>query len=86
MHVSVDAGKCIASGQCVFNAPGGFDQREDEGTVLLLDDTPPPEHHAGVREAALVCPSGAITLKELRCAYSRDAAGQVVGPAGPAPR
>jgi ferredoxin len=67
MHVSVDAGKCIASGQCVFNAPGVFDQREDEGTVLLLDDTPPPEHHAGVREAALVCPSGAITLKELRC-------------------
>jgi ferredoxin len=27
-----------------------------------------PEHHDAVREAALVCPSGAITVKELRCA------------------
>jgi ferredoxin len=68
MHVAVDAGTCIASGQCVFNAPEVFDQREDEGTVLLLHDTPAPEHHDAVREAALVCPSGAITVKELRCA------------------
>jgi ferredoxin len=71
MHVEVNAAKCVASGQCVLIAPEVFDQREDEGTVMLLDDPPAPKNHDRVREAALVCPSGAITLKELRCAYGR---------------
>jgi ferredoxin len=63
MHVEVSVPKCVASGQCVVIAPEVFDQ-EDDGMVILLDDSPAPEHHDNVREAALVCPSAAITLRE----------------------
>ena len=40
-----------------------FDQRDD-GMVILLDETPPPELHRAVREAAIVCPGAAIRLEE----------------------
>jgi ferredoxin len=64
MHVEVSIPKCVASGQCVLIAPEVFDQQDDDGTVILLEDSPAPEYHDGVREAALVCPSAAITLTE----------------------
>ncbi|HEY0448787.1 ferredoxin [Actinophytocola sp.] len=64
MHVAVDLPKCVASGQCVLIAPEVFDQRDDDGMVVLLDDSPAPEDHDGVREAALVCPAAAIRLTE----------------------
>jgi ferredoxin len=72
MRVEADAAKCIASGQCVLNAPGVFDQGTGGGTVVLLDESPAAEHHDAVREAAMVCPSGAITVQELRCAWRAD--------------
>lgn len=62
MKVSVEADKCVAAGQCVLFAPDVFDQREEDGVVVLLDETPGPEHHDAVREAALVCPAAAIDL------------------------
>jgi ferredoxin len=61
MHVEVSVPKCVGSGQCVVIAPEVFDQ-QDDGMVILLDDSPAPGHHDSVREAALVCPSAAITL------------------------
>jgi ferredoxin len=64
MHVQVNVPKCVASGQCVLIAPEVFDQRDDDGMVILLDEDPAPEHQAGVREAALVCPAAAIRLTE----------------------
>jgi len=64
MKVTVDVPKCVASGQCVLAAPEVFDQRDDDGSVILLDDSPTPEHHGSVREAALVCPAAAIYLTE----------------------
>ena len=60
MRVSINVARCVASGQCVLIVPEVFDQREDDGKVVLLTDTPVPAHHAAVMEAALVCPSGAI--------------------------
>jgi ferredoxin len=62
MRVSVEADKCVAAGQCVLLAQDVFDQREEDGVVVLLDETPGPEHHDAVREAALVCPAAAIDL------------------------
>jgi ferredoxin len=62
MPVEVDVAKCVASGQCVLIAPEVFDQRDDDGMVILLEESPAPENHAGVREAALVCPAAAIRL------------------------
>ncbi|MEU6788907.1 ferredoxin [Nonomuraea angiospora] len=64
MKVSVEADKCVAAGQCVLLAPEVFDQREEDGVVILLDETPAAEHHDAVREAAMVCPAAAIHVAE----------------------
>ncbi|GAA3097189.1 ferredoxin [Nonomuraea sp. NPDC049421] len=64
MKVTVDQDKCCGAGQCVLLAPDVFDQGEDDGIVLLLDAEPPEGLHAAVREAAAVCPAGAIDVSE----------------------
>ncbi|MEU5194447.1 ferredoxin [Streptomyces scabiei] len=64
MHVEVDVPKCVASGQCVLLAPDVFDQRDEDGMVVLLDDNPPAELHDAVRESATVCPAAVIRLEE----------------------
>lgn len=64
MRVSVDQDKCVGSGQCVMTAPGVFDQREEDGIVALREDHPPESLHPDVRQAAGMCPSMAITVKE----------------------
>jgi len=64
MKVTVAAEKCVAAGQCVLLAPQVFDQREEDGVVVLLDATPGPELHDAVRESAMVCPAAAIHVAE----------------------
>jgi ferredoxin len=64
MKVEVDVPKCVAAGQCVLVAPEVFDQRDEDGMVVLLDETPAPDLHEAVREAAMVCPAAAIRLAE----------------------
>jgi ferredoxin len=43
-------------------APEIFGQREDDGTVVLLNSEPWPDQRDAARQAALVCPSGAIRV------------------------
>jgi ferredoxin len=64
MKVSVADEKCVAAGQCVLLAPEVFDQREEDGVVVLLDETPGPDLHDAVRESAMVCPAAAIHVAE----------------------
>jgi ferredoxin len=64
MKVLVDQEKCVASGQCVVAAPDVFDQRDEDGVVVLLDPAPPTEQDGDVRQAAAVCPALAITVEE----------------------
>jgi ferredoxin len=65
MKIEIDQDKCVAAGQCVLAAPDDFDQRDEDGIVVLLDTASPPEaRYEGVREAALLCPALAITLHE----------------------
>ncbi|MEU4896605.1 ferredoxin [Streptomyces sp. NPDC044780] len=64
MRVEVDVPKCVGSGQCVMIAPDVFDQREEDGIVVLLNDRPPAELHADVEESAVVCPAAAIRVVE----------------------
>lgn len=64
MKVQVEAEKCVAAGQCVLLAPEVFDQREEDGVVVLLSETPEPKFQDAVREAAMVCPAAAIHLAE----------------------
>ena len=64
MKVTVDQDKCVSSGQCVLNASDVFDQRDDDGVVVLLNDNPGPEQAQNVRNAAAACPAVAIDIKE----------------------
>jgi ferredoxin len=64
MHITIDESKCCAAGQCVLAAPEVFDQREDDGIVVLLDADPPEEQYEPARQAAAVCPAVAIEVRE----------------------
>ncbi|MEV6481795.1 ferredoxin [Streptomyces sp. NPDC051576] len=64
MKVTVDQDRCVAAGQCAATAPDVFDQREDDGVVVLLTDVPPAELADDVRYAAAICPALAIHLME----------------------
>ncbi|MET8764464.1 ferredoxin [Lentzea sp. NPDC004782] len=62
MKITVDQDKCCGAGTCVLLAPDVFDQRDEDGIVVLLDAEPPAELHALVQEAASVCPASAIAV------------------------
>ncbi|MEV4054845.1 ferredoxin [Amycolatopsis sp. NPDC049688] len=64
MKVTVDEAKCCGAGTCVMLAPDVFDQRDDDGIVILLDEHPGEDRYATVREAASVCPGVAISVSE----------------------
>ncbi|CAM03511.1 hypothetical protein SACE_4242 [Saccharopolyspora erythraea NRRL 2338] len=49
---------------CALTAPDVFDQDGGDGRVLLLDAAPPAGEHDAAREAAQLCPAGAITVLE----------------------
>jgi ferredoxin len=63
MKVFVDQDRCVASGQCVFAAEGVFDQRDEDGIAVVLDDSPPEDRLAEVQDAAAGCPALAITVE-----------------------
>lgn len=64
MKVIVDQNKCVASGQCVLATPGVFDQREEDGIVVLLTETPPEDLADDVRQVVALCPAQAIWVEE----------------------
>ncbi|MEV0637378.1 ferredoxin [Streptomyces sp. NPDC050619] len=65
MRVELDEPKCVAAGQCVMAAPDVFDQRDEDGVAVVLEEHPAAELLDGVREAVAVCPAAAIRLAEL---------------------
>ncbi|AEW98447.1 putative ferredoxin (plasmid) [Streptantibioticus cattleyicolor NRRL 8057 = DSM 46488] len=60
--MTADRDRCVASGQCALIAPDVFDQREEDGLVVVLDHAPPPERHAEVEQAVHICPAQALAL------------------------
>jgi len=64
MKVTVDQNICASSGNCVMNAPEVFDQRDEDGVVVLLNEHPSAEQSEGARRAAAACPSLAIHIEE----------------------
>jgi ferredoxin len=63
MRVALDQDRCIAAGQCVAAAPDVFDQRDEDGVVVLVKATPDAAEEADVRRAAGVCPALAIQIQ-----------------------
>ena len=63
MKVIIDQDACVASGQCVMAAADVFDQRDEDGVVVLLAENPPDEVAGDVRRAAALCPALAITVE-----------------------
>jgi ferredoxin len=64
MKVSVDEDRCVSSGQCVRSAAEAFDQRDEDGVVVLLNDSPSADLAEKVRTAAAACPAQAIFVEE----------------------
>ncbi|MFG1960955.1 ferredoxin [Nonomuraea sp. NPDC050022] len=62
MEIKADTTVCIGAGMCALTVPAIFDQSEEEGTVVVLDSTPPAELEEAVRRAVTLCPSGAISV------------------------
>ncbi|MFI1734099.1 ferredoxin [Streptomyces acidicola] len=65
MRVELDEPKCVAAGQCVVVAPEVFDQRDEDGVAVVLEEHPAAALLDSVREAVAVCPAAAIRLAEL---------------------
>ncbi len=61
IHISVDKGRCIMSGNCTFVAADVFDQ-DDDGFVELLTSSVAAENAENVRDAARRCPGAAIVV------------------------
>ena len=63
MRIQVDRDRCRGAGQCALNAPELFDQSEEDGTVVVLNEQPPPALREQARLAASLCPNSVIRLR-----------------------
>ena len=63
-HVQVDRTVCVGYASCMMIAPKVFEV-DDEGLVVLLDDSPPDELLPKVDQAARSCPKSAIHLRNV---------------------
>ena len=64
MKVHVDQRKCVGSGQCARTVPEAFDQRDEDGIVVLRAAQPDDRLAPAVRKAARHCPAQAIRIEE----------------------
>ncbi|MEU6201764.1 ferredoxin [Streptomyces sp. NPDC047061] len=57
--------RCVGAGQCVMTDPDAFDQSEEDGTVIVLQDTPADDEALQrARSAVETCPSRTLSLTE----------------------
>ena len=63
MKVVVDYDLCASTGACMQICPEVFEVRSD-GYLYVLQEEPGSELDDKVRQAADLCPTGAITLED----------------------
>ena len=63
MKVSVDFDLCASTGACMQVCPEVFEVRSD-GYLYILQEEPGPDLADQVRQAADLCPTGAITVED----------------------
>ena len=60
----MDQDRCVSSGMCVMNAADVFDQRDDDGVVVLLVDEPAADQAETTRTGRRGVPGLAIHIEE----------------------
>jgi ferredoxin len=63
MKVVVDYDSCESNGKCMEAAPEVF-KLHDDGTLEVLNETPPADLRAKVEKAVRLCPKQAIKLED----------------------
>jgi ferredoxin len=61
MKIVVDFERCQSNALCMSSAPEVFEVRDD-GFLYILNEDPGADLEAGIREAAKLCPTQAISL------------------------
>ncbi|SDE12129.1 ferredoxin [Glycomyces harbinensis] len=61
MRIAADRERCTSSGMCALTAPELFDQDDEDGRVVVLDDAPLGADTGDAAAAIELCPSGALT-------------------------
>jgi ferredoxin len=62
MRIVVDWTLCDGNGMCVAEAPDVFDLADDD-TLVVLQETPPPELAGQVDAAVRACPKRALSVE-----------------------
>ncbi len=63
MKISADLSKCEGLGMCEAMAPDVFEV-QDEGQVLVLDESPADADRQELQAAVDACPVSALTLQD----------------------
>lgn len=63
IRIHADEERCVGAGHCVRAAASVFDQRDDDGIVMLLLEQAPDDLRAKLEKAEELCPSQAIRLE-----------------------
>ena len=63
IRIHVDEERCVGAGHCVRAAARVFDQRDDDGIVVLLMAEAPDELANELAKAERLCPSQAIRIE-----------------------
>jgi ferredoxin len=63
MRILLHQEKCVGAGQCVLTAGEVFDQRDEDGIAVLLDEHPDEAKRDEVETAAHLCPGQAIEVR-----------------------
>ena len=64
IKIHIEEHKCVGAGQCVTASPEVFDQREEDGIVVLLQTQPAEGLLPSIKKAAKLCPALAIRVEE----------------------
>lgn len=62
MKIVMDYDKCSSHGVCMGIAPEVFEVRDDN-FLYVLQEEPPEELRGKVEKAAVMCPTGAISIE-----------------------
>jgi ferredoxin len=62
MRIEADLDLCVGAGMCALTVGEVFDQSPEDGRVVVRDPNPSDALLDAVREAVMLCPSGALSI------------------------